>query len=166
MKLFSIAISVFLMFNVTLLYFSFISGISSIIPFSAAIVASIATIISAFYGSRRLVNFLAFFVALELGCSFPVLLQTPLNYIVPAVYTVFDLYAIYYGRMGRLVKQVAEGTKSEEARLQENTTQYQEIEAWWMAGIRTIDCQFSPYRDRDGRHRILHNGTCYRSSPG
>ena len=115
MKLFSIAISVFLIFNVTLLYFSFISGISSDIPFLAGTIASVATIIAAFYGFRRFVNYLAFFVALELGSSFPVLLQTPLNYIIPAVYAVFDLYAIYYGRMGRLVKQVADGSKSEEA---------------------------------------------------
>ena len=114
MKLFSIAISVFLIFNVTLLYFSFISGVSSDIPFLAGTVASVATIVSAFYGFRRFVNYLAFFVALELGSSFPVLLQTPLNYIIPAVYAVFDLYAIYYGRMGRLVKQVADGSKSDE----------------------------------------------------
>ncbi len=141
MKLFSIAISVFLMFNVTLLYFSFISGISSIIPFSAAIVASIATIISAFYGSRRLVNYLAFFVALELGCSFPVLLQTPLNYIVPAVYAVFDLYAIYYGRMGRLVKQVAEGTKSEEASSKKTplSTKKSRLGGWPEFGLLTVN---------------------------
>ncbi|MGA2875691.1 MAG: hypothetical protein ABSE82_09155 [Nitrososphaerales archaeon] len=69
MKLFSIAISVFLIFNVTLLYFSFISGVSSTIPILAGIVASIATIIAAFYGSSRFVNYLAFFIALELGCS-------------------------------------------------------------------------------------------------
>ena len=105
MKLFSIAISIFFNLNVTLLYFSFISGVSSPIPILAGIITSIATIIAAFYGSSRFVNYLAFFVALDLGSSFPVLLQTPLNYISSAVYAVFDLYAIYYGRMGRLVKQ-------------------------------------------------------------
>ncbi|MHB1868096.1 MAG: hypothetical protein ACYCPP_04030 [Nitrososphaerales archaeon] len=114
MKLFSVAISVFLIFNVTLLYFSFIAGVSSNFPILAGSVAAVATIIAAFYGWRRFVNFLAFSVALELGCSFPVVLQTPLNYIIPAVYAVFDLYAIYYGRMGRLVKQVADNANSEE----------------------------------------------------
>ncbi len=113
MKLFSIFISVFLIFNVTLLYFSFIAGISSFIPVFAGLGAAVATIVFALYGWRRMVNSLAFLVALELGSSFPVLLQTPLNYIVPAVYAVFDLYAIYYGRMGRLVKQVADGEKTE-----------------------------------------------------
>jgi hypothetical protein len=111
MKLFSVTISVFLMFNVTLLYTSFIAGLYSNIPILASAVASIVTIVAAIYGMRRFVNLLALLIALELGCSFPVLLQTPLNYIVPAVYAVFDLYAIYYGRMGRLVKQVADGTK-------------------------------------------------------
>ncbi|HVB12516.1 MAG TPA: hypothetical protein VNE86_05235 [Nitrososphaerales archaeon] len=114
MKLFSVAISVFLIFNVTLLYVSFITGVSSNFPILAGSVAAVATIIAAFYGWRRFVNFLAFSVALELGCSFPVVLQTPLNYIIPAVYAVFDLYAIYYGRMGRLVKQVADNANSEE----------------------------------------------------
>jgi hypothetical protein len=109
MKLFSISISVFLIFNVTLLYFSFVTGLSSIFPLLFAVIASIATIAAALAGSKNTVNLLAFLVALELGCSFPILLQTPLNYIVPAVYAVFDLYAIYYGRMGRLVKEVAEG---------------------------------------------------------
>ena len=141
MKLFSIAISVFLIFNVTLLYFSFVSGISSIIPFSAGIIASIATIISAFYGSRRLVNYLAFFVALELGCSFPILLQTPLNYIIPAVYAVFDLYAIYYGRMGRLVKQVADGSKSEDASSKETplSTKKSRLDGWPEFGLLTVN---------------------------
>jgi hypothetical protein len=109
MKLFSISISVFLIFNVTLLYFSFVTGLSSVFPLLFAVIASIATIAAALAGSKNTVNLLAFLVALELGCSFPILLQTPLNYIVPAVYAVFDLYAIYYGRMGRLVKEVAEG---------------------------------------------------------
>jgi hypothetical protein len=141
MKLFSIAISVFLIFNVTLLYFSFISGVSSTIPILAGIVASIATIIAAFYGSSRFVNYLAFFIALELGCSFPVLLQTPLNYIIPAVYAVFDLYAIYYGRMGRLVKQVAEGTKSKETTFKETplSTKKSRLDGWPEFGLLTVN---------------------------
>jgi len=108
MKWFSIVISVFLIFNVTELYFSFIAGLFSILPVVAAIVASIITIISAAYGFKNVVNLLALFLALELGSSFPVLLQQPLNWIVPAVYSLFDIYAIYYGRLGRLVKQVGE----------------------------------------------------------
>lgn len=108
MKLFSVCISVFLIFNVTLLFFSFISGISTNVPFLIASGLSLATLLAAFSGSSKIVNFFAFFVALELGCSFPILLQTPLNYIIPAVYAVFDIYAIYYGRMGKLVKQVGD----------------------------------------------------------
>lgn len=110
MKLFSMFVSVFLIFNVTLLFFSFISGLTTNIPFEVAGIVSLITIASALAGSSKLVNFLGFFVALELGCSFPVLLQAPLNYVIPAVYAVFDLYAIYYGRMGKLVKQVADGS--------------------------------------------------------
>jgi hypothetical protein len=108
MKWFSIIISVFLIFNVTELYFSFLAGVYSVIPIVAAAVASVITIVSAFYGFSRLVNLLALFLALELGSSFPVLLQAPLNWIVPLVYSVFDIYAIYYGRLGKLVKQVGQ----------------------------------------------------------
>ena len=113
MKWFSVLISIFLIFNVTELYFSFISGLSSFLPFIAAIVASVATIISAAYGLGRLINFLALFVALELGSSFPILLQAPLNWIIPLVYALFDIYAIYFGRMGKLVKEVGEAEKSQ-----------------------------------------------------
>jgi hypothetical protein len=111
MKLFSVTISVFLMFNVTLLYFSFIVGVFSNLPLLAGAIAAIATVIVAIYGLNKVVSYFSLFVALELGCSFPVLLQTPLNYIVPAFYAIFDLYAIYYGKMGKLVKQVGEGSK-------------------------------------------------------
>ena len=107
MKWFSVVISLFLIFNVTELYFTFLLGLSSIIPIVAAILVSLAAIACAVYGMKRLVNFLALVLALELGCSFPVLLQAPLNWIVPAVYAVFDIYAIYYGRLGKLVRQVA-----------------------------------------------------------
>ncbi|MDA4111092.1 MAG: hypothetical protein OK439_01030 [Thaumarchaeota archaeon] len=108
MKWFSIVISVFLIFNVTELYFSFIAGLFSLLPIVAAIIASVITIISAAYGLKNAVNLLALFLALELGSSFPVLLQSPLNWIVPLVYSLFDIYAIYYGRLGRLVKQVGD----------------------------------------------------------
>jgi hypothetical protein len=108
MKWFSIVISVFLIFNVTELYFSFIAGLYSLLPISAAIVASVITIWSAIRGYTNVVNILALFLALELGSSFPVLLQAPLNWIVPGVYAVFDIYAIYYGRLGKLVKQVGD----------------------------------------------------------
>ncbi|MGI0091112.1 MAG: hypothetical protein ACREBS_05340 [Nitrososphaerales archaeon] len=111
MKWFSVLISIFLIFNVTELYFTFISGLSSYIPITAAIAASAATIVSAAFGIGRLVNLLALFVALELGSSFPVLLQAPLNWIVPVVYAGFDIYAIYYGRMGKLVKDVGDAQK-------------------------------------------------------
>jgi hypothetical protein len=141
MKLFSVAISVFLMFNVTLLYFSFIAGISSIIPILAGLVASLATVFSAFYGSRKLVNFLAFCVALELGCSFPVLLQAPLNYLIPTVYAIFDLYAIYYGRMGRLVKQVADGARLEVQSVKDSTvsTKMPRLRGWPEFGLLTVN---------------------------
>ena len=108
MKWFSIVISVFLIFNVTELYFSFLAGLFSLLPIIAAIAASIITIVSAAYGLNNVVNLLALFLALELGSSFPVLLQQPLNWIVPLIYSVFDIYAIYYGRLGRLVKQVGD----------------------------------------------------------
>jgi hypothetical protein len=108
MKQFSIVISVFLIFNVTELYFSFIAGLFSLLPIIAAISGSIITIVAAVYGMKNIVNLLALFLALELGSSFPVLLQQPLNWIVPLIYSLFDIYAIYYGRLGRLVKQVGQ----------------------------------------------------------
>ncbi len=111
MKLFSVCVSVFLIFNVTLLFFSFIAGLNTNLPYLIASILSLATIGAALSGSSKIVNFFAFFVALELGCSFPILLQTPLNYIIPGVYAVFDIYAIYYGRMGKLVKQVGDKSK-------------------------------------------------------
>ena len=116
MKWFSIVISVFLIFNVTELYFSFIAGLYSLLPITAAIIAAIITIWSAFRGYRSVVNILALLLALELGSSFPVLLQAPLNWIVPAVYSVFDIYAIYYGRLGKLVKQVGDDEKKVEVK--------------------------------------------------
>ncbi len=113
MKLFSIIVSVFLIFNVTELYVSFITGLYSALPFIAAAVASLATILAAFGRRPWLVNALALVLALELGSSFPVLLQTPLNWIVPAVYSFFDIYAIYFGRLGRLVRQVGKSRDEE-----------------------------------------------------
>lgn len=106
MKLFSIVVSAFLIFNVTELYFSFIIGLYSWIPIVAAVASSIVLIASAFYGSPKVVNLFALFLALELGSSFPVLLQAPLNWIIPAIYAFFDIYAIYYGRLGKLVTQL------------------------------------------------------------
>lgn len=139
MKLFSITISVFLIFNVTLLYFSFIAGISSNIPLLAGSVASVVTVVAALYGFRKVVNSLALVVALELGSSFPVLLQTPLNYVVPAVYAVFDLYAIYYGRMGKLVKQV--GDAKQEVKPKETTieTKKSRLRGWPEFGLLTVN---------------------------
>lgn len=141
MKLFSISISVFLIFNVTLLYVSFVAGLSSIFPFLLAVVASVATISAALLSSRKSVNFLAFLVALELGCCFPILLQTPLNYIVPAVYAVFDLYAIYYGRMGKLVKQVSSSPKGSEPRELPNpqTRIRSRLSGWPEFGLLTVN---------------------------
>ena len=106
MKLFSIIVSIFLIFNVTDLYGSFILGLYSSYPFVLAVVASVITIGAALLKSTKMINALALLLALELGSAFPVLLQTPLNWIVPAVYAIFDIYAIYYGRLGKLVKQV------------------------------------------------------------
>ena len=141
MKLFSISISVFLIFNVTLLYVSFVSGLSSIFPFLLAVAASVATIGAALLRSRKSVNFLAFLVALELGCCFPILLQTPLNYIVPAVYAAFDLYAIYYGRMGKLVKQVSSYPKAPETREIPNpqTRIRSRLSSWPEFGLLTVN---------------------------
>lgn len=108
MKLFSIIISIFLIFNVSELYFSFLLGLYSYIPLAIALLLSALTLIAAFLRTPKLINALALFVALELGSSFPVLLQAPLNWIVPVVYAVFDIYAIYFGRLGKLVKEVGQ----------------------------------------------------------
>ena len=106
MKLFSVVISLFLIFNVTELYFSFLVGLYSVVPMIAAIVATIVTLFAAVSGNLKLVNALAMLLALELGSSFPVLLQAPLNWIIPAAYALFDIYSIYYGKLGKLVTQV------------------------------------------------------------
>ncbi len=107
MKLFSLLVSVFLVFNVTELYFSFILGLYSVVPTIAALVGVALTVVSALKGMGKLANGLAILLALELGSSFPVLLQAPLNWIIPTVYAVFDVYAVYFGRLGKLVKQVS-----------------------------------------------------------
>jgi presenilin-like A22 family membrane protease len=107
MKMFSLLISLFLAFIVTELYFTFLSGLSSWVPLIASLVALAVTILAAFRGSLFLTNAIALILALELGSSFPVLLQAPLNWIIPAVYAVFDIYAVYYGRLGKLVREVA-----------------------------------------------------------
>jgi len=116
MKLFSVIVSIFLIFNVTDLYGSFILGLYSSYPFVLAVVASVITIGAALLKSGKMINALALLLALELGSAFPVLLQTPLNWIVPAVYAVFDIYAIYYGRLGKLVRQI--GKSADEAKKQ------------------------------------------------
>lgn len=108
MKLFSIIISVFLIFNISELYFSFLLGLYSDVPLTIALLLSALTLVAAFLKSPKVINALALFVALELGSSFPVLLQAPLNWIVPVVYAVFDVYAIYFGRLGKLVKEVGQ----------------------------------------------------------
>jgi hypothetical protein len=107
MKLFSLLISLFLIFNVTELYFTFVSGLSSWIPIGASFAALVITVLAAYRGSALITNAIALVLALELGSCFPVLLQAPLNWIIPAVYAVFDVYAVYYGRMGKLVRDVA-----------------------------------------------------------
>ncbi len=112
MKWFSLFISLFLVFIVTELYFTFISGLSSWIPLVASFAALGITVVAAYRGSIRLTNARALIIALELGSSFPVLLQAPLNWIIPAVYAVFDIYAVYYGRLGKLVKEVAKAETS------------------------------------------------------
>ena len=143
MKWFSIVISVFLIFNVTELYFSFIAGLFSLLPIIAAIAASIITIVSAAYGWKNVVNLLALFLALELGSSFPVLLQEPLNWIVPAIYSVFDIYAIYYGRLGRLVKQVGQDdgqtTKTPEPEKIAQPPRKSRLRKWPEFGLLTIN---------------------------
>jgi hypothetical protein len=107
MKLFSLLVSLFLVFNVTELYFSFVLGLYSYFPTLVAFACVALTLLAAFLGIGKLTNGLGLLVALELGSSFPVLLQAPLNWIIPAVYAVFDLYAVYYGRLGKLVKEVS-----------------------------------------------------------
>ncbi len=106
MQWFSLIVSAFLVSVVTVLYFSFLTGLFSILPIVAGFVGLAITIYAAFKGASWLVSLIALFLALELGSSFPVLLQAPLNWIIPLVYALFDIYAVYYGRMGKLVKQV------------------------------------------------------------
>jgi hypothetical protein len=107
MKWFSLIISLFLIFNVTELYFTFLTGVYSYIPFVAAFAALAITVIAALRGLSPLINGMSFVLALELGSSFAVLLQAPLNWIIPLVYAIFDIYAVYYGRLGKLVKEVS-----------------------------------------------------------
>lgn len=109
MKWFSLLISLFLVFIVTELYFTFLSGLSSWLPLVASFVALGITIFGVYRGSSFVTNAIALILAIELGSSFPVLLQAPLNWIIPAVYAVFDIYAVYYGRLGKLVREVASG---------------------------------------------------------
>lgn len=113
MRWFSLLISLFLIFNVTELYFTFLSGFSSWIPIGASFAALVITVLAAYRGSALVTNIIALVLALELGSSFPVLLQAPLNWIIPAVYAVFDLYAVYYGRMGKLVRDIARAEDQE-----------------------------------------------------
>lgn len=115
MQWFSLLISLFLVFNVTELYFSFLTGVYSYIPLVAAFAALLTTLYSAFKGLSWLNSLLALAVALELGGAFPVLLQAPLNWLIPLVYAVFDIYAVYYGRMGKLVKQVSKADENKAA---------------------------------------------------
>lgn len=113
MKWFSLIISLFLVFNVTELYFTFLTGIYSYIPIVAAAVALAITAFAAYRGQSLIINAMSFVLALELGSSFAVLLQAPLNWLIPLVYAIFDIYAVYYGRLGKLVKEVSatENTK-------------------------------------------------------
>ncbi len=115
MKLFSLFVSIFLVFNVTELYFSFVLGLYSFIPTVAALIGVVLTLVAAFGGFGKLANGLAIVVALELGSAFPVILQAPLNWIIPAVYAVFDVYAVYFGRMGKLVREVTSNSSLEQA---------------------------------------------------
>jgi hypothetical protein len=107
MRWFSLLISLFLIFNVTELYFTFLTGLSSWVPIGASFAALVITVLAAYRGSALVTNAIALVLALELGSAFPVLLQAPLNWIIPAVYAVFDVYAVYYGRMGKLVRDVS-----------------------------------------------------------
>ena len=144
MKWFSIVISIFLIFNVTELYFSFVAGIYSLLPIVASIIAVAITIVSAVRGYKNAVNVLALFLALELGSSFPVLLQAPLNWIVPAVYSLFDIYAIYFGRLGKLVRQVGEGEAKTVAKPEKPTNEgtpkrTSRLKKWPDFGLLTIN---------------------------
>ncbi len=111
MKWFSLIISLFLIFNVTELFFTFLTGIYSILPVIAAFAALGITIVAAYRGVLLVVNAMALLLALELGSSFPVLLQAPLNWLIPLVYALFDVYAVYYGRLGKLVREVSSEEK-------------------------------------------------------
>ncbi len=163
MKWFSIVISVFLIFNVTELYFSFIAGLYSILPIVAAIVASVITIWSAVKGHTNVVNILALFLALESEVPSRVLLQAPLSWIVPAVYSFFDIYAIYYGRLGKLVKQVgdAENESKKEIDSKPETVvrapKKSRLGKW--PDFRSSYDKFWKDRDRDGGYCVLYDGS-------
>jgi hypothetical protein len=107
MKWFSLFISLFLIFNVTDLYGTFLAGIYSYIPIIGAFAALAITCFAAYRGLPSIVNAMSFLLALELGSSFAVLLQAPLNWLIPLVYAIFDIYAVYFGRLGRLVREVS-----------------------------------------------------------
>ena len=135
MQWFSLLISLFLVFNVTELYFSFLTGLYSYIPLVVAFAALFITLYSAFKGLSWLVSLLALAVALELGGTFPVLLQAPLNWLIPLVYAVFDIYAVYYGRMGKLVKQVS---KAEENKAASTDVAKRRLNKWPEFGLLSI----------------------------
>ena len=136
MKLFSVVVSLFLIFNVTELYFSFLLGPYSSLPILAAIIATGATIFAALRGSSRLVNILAMLLALELGSSFPILLQAPLNWIIPAAYALFDIYSIYFGRLGKLVTQVG---KEQASNPNEFLNKTSSLSKWPDFGLLTVN---------------------------
>ncbi len=129
MQWFSLLISLFLIFNVTELYFSFLVGLSSYVPFIASFAGLLFTLYAAFKGLAWLASVLALLVALELGGVFPVLLQAPLSWLIPLVYALFDVYAVYYGRMGKLVKQVSK---------EEDTPRKGRLEKWPEFGLLSI----------------------------
>lgn len=127
MQWFSLLISLFLVFNVTELYFSFIMGLSSFIPIIAAFAGVAITLYSAMKGIIWLASLLALLVALELGGAFPVLLQAPLNWIIPLIYAIFDVYAVYFGSMGKLVKQVTNSQESNEGKEKRRLSRWPEF---------------------------------------
>jgi hypothetical protein len=127
MQWFSLLISLFLVFNVTELYFSFIMGLSSFVPIIAAFAGVAITLYAAIKGIMWLASLLALLVALELGGAFPVLLQAPLNWIIPLVYAIFDVYAVYFGSMGKLVKQVSNSQESDEGKEKRKLSRWPEF---------------------------------------
>ena len=127
MQWFSLLVSLFLVFNVTELYFSFILGLSSFIPIIAAFAGVAITLYAAIKGIIWLASLLALLVALELGGAFPVLLQAPLNWIIPLVYAIFDVYAVYFGSMGKLVKQVSNSQESNQGKERRKLSKWPEF---------------------------------------